>query len=117
LVRSKGAFDIKGMLNAGVIEIDLNGRSTAREIGGERIVVTKGLGSRLEELLRFVFLHPGALTVDVIEGDEVQLEQVIAKVVRGNRVVIGPGCEIDLVEHKGDYRKADGATVKEERRM
>ncbi|WKB34651.1 hypothetical protein QS257_11765 [Terrilactibacillus sp. S3-3] len=39
------------------------------------------------------------------------LEDTTAKVVRGNRVVIGPGCKIESVEYQSDYSKADDAEV------
>ena len=39
------------------------------------------------------------LTASSIEGDEIELEDTTADVVRGKRVVIGPGCHIKTVEY------------------
>ncbi|MNR67595.1 hypothetical protein D3C85_1916860 [compost metagenome] len=67
-----------------------------------------------------LFFRPSphaAVTVAVIEGDDIYLENTRAKVVRGNQVVIGPGCEIDLVEYKVLLEKKKGANVKGSRKM
>lgn len=114
---SRGAFTIQGMLNAGSIEIGLHGKSEAKEIGGERIRVRRDRESKLEELISWIFPHSGALSAETIEGDDVQLEYTMARVVRGKRVSIGPGCEIDLVEYQEELRKAEGTKIKEEKRI
>ncbi|WAH37362.1 polymer-forming cytoskeletal protein [Alicyclobacillus dauci] len=101
--KSRGTFEIDGLLNAESVELRLYGPSRVREIGGESIQVKP----------HFRFLSGGfrKLTVDTIEGDDIRLEQTSARVVRGNRVDIGPGCDIDLVEYKTDFRQDDGAKV------
>ena len=40
----------------------------------------------------------GVITIGDIEGDEIYLENVIAKSVKGKKVTIGEGCEIEKVE-------------------
>jgi cytoskeletal protein CcmA (bactofilin family) len=37
----EGAFKIRGLLNAGKLELKLHGPSEAREIGGEKITVKR----------------------------------------------------------------------------
>lgn len=111
--KARGAFSIGGLLNAGTIEIHLHGGCEAREIGGEHIVVRKTGLDVLNKLLKHIFSN--TLTVDIIEGDEIYLENTRAKVVRGNNVEIGPGCEIDLVEYKGQFRRDNSAQIKEHR--
>jgi hypothetical protein len=51
------------------------------------------------------------LTVRIIEGDDIYLENTHAKVVRGNNIEIGPGCEIKLVEYKYSFKKDEMAEV------
>ncbi|WNC14593.1 polymer-forming cytoskeletal protein [Brevibacillus brevis] len=109
--KAEGAFTIGGLLNAGQVEIQLHGNCQAREIGGEHIEVRKAGSSTLNKILKHIFNT--TLTVDTVEGDEIYLEYTRAKVVRGNNIAIGPGCEIDLVEYTGEYRQDNGAQVKE----
>ncbi|OCT10676.1 hypothetical protein A8709_22830 [Paenibacillus pectinilyticus] len=112
----KGLFDVGGLLNAGEIDIRLFQDSSAKEIGGEKIRIRKA--SLLHPLS--LFFRPSshaAVTAGIIEGDDIYLEHTKAKVVRGNQVVIGPGCEVDLVEYKVHLEKKKGAIVKESRKV
>jgi cytoskeletal protein CcmA (bactofilin family) len=99
----RGAFRIDGLLNAGKIEIILYGPAHVREIGCDTIEVKP----------HFKLFSPGIkeLSVDTIEGDHIRLEYTKAKVVRGNQVEIGAGCDIDLVEYKTSFRQASNAKV------
>ncbi|MFD0678063.1 MULTISPECIES: hypothetical protein [unclassified Paenibacillus] len=112
----KGSFLISGMLNAGKIDIQLFGPCKVREIGGETISVKRtGLGLSLHKIIHSLFI-PGfedRLNVDTIEGDDIYLEYTTAKVVRGNRINIGPGCEINHVEYKDHFEQIKGTQVKE----
>ncbi len=115
---SNGLFEIGGLLSADDIDIHLYwNRSRAKEIGGEKIRVslgTTGLGL-VKALLSSS--HFPALEADVIEGNDITLENTIAKVVRGDNVTIGSGCDIGLVEYKGHYRKQSGAKVTQEKKV
>lgn len=115
---AKGAFTIDGLLNAGKIEINLFGGSRVREIGGETIHVKPlaHLFGGLHKILHAMFNHPNGLVADTIEGDDIYLEYTKAKVVRGSNVSIGPGCEIEMVEYKTNFQRAEGATVAENRK-
>jgi cytoskeletal protein CcmA (bactofilin family) len=104
--KSKGTFDVCGMLNAGNIEIQLYGDSSAREIGGDSIVVKphfKWFGGGFRQL-----------TVDTLEGDTIRLEHTKARVVRGNHVEIGPNCEIETVEYQSTVRIDASSKVTEQ---
>ncbi|WP_282939577.1 polymer-forming cytoskeletal protein [Paenibacillus sp. RC67] len=98
----KGVFQIGGLLNAGNVDITMYGPCKAQEIGGEKISVCRsGLKSLLNPFLpKFVAKQ---LTVDTIEGDEIELEYTTAKMVRGSRITVGPGCIIDCVEYKESF--------------
>lgn len=98
----KGTFAIEGLLNAGKLKFSLYGSSRAREIGGEKITVKKIGG------LKGMIISGGrgkGLTADTIEGDDIYLENTRAKVVRGNNIEIGQGCEIELVEYNNSLNK------------
>lgn len=105
--RATGSFEIKGLLNAETIDIALrHSNSLAEEIGGGKISV-----KRKSSLLPF-FKNEGALTVKVIEGDDIYLENTEASVVRGNTVKIGPGCTIGRVEYTDHFSQDRSSTVK-----
>lgn len=112
---SEGGFYIGGLLNAGELTMKLYPLgSRAQDIGGGRITVTRGsrgFFSRIFNPLTKYLLETGT-----IEGDDVELEGVKAKVVRGVNVKIGPGCDIDLVEYSGTFEQ-EGDGVKENRRI
>lgn len=103
---SKGSFNVRGLLNAGEIEIQLYGDSSAREIGGDSIIVKP----------HFKWLNSGLrqLTVDTLEGDNIRLEHTTARVVRGNAVDIGPNCTIDVVEYQSTLRIDTSSKVTEQ---
>ncbi len=96
-----GKFTVNGLLSADRVEIKLEDMSFVREIGGEVIrVQRRRKGGFLEELGLSIFRRPGTLQAVTIEGDEIYLEGTQAKLVRGKRVTIGPGCKIDRVEYE-----------------
>ncbi|MHC0039151.1 polymer-forming cytoskeletal protein [Pseudoneobacillus sp. C159] len=99
--KSEGQFSIDGLLSAETIDIYTYGECKAREIGGQTIRV-KEKTNFLLDLLKAV--KSVKLSVDTIEGDDISLENTKAKVVRGNHVVIGENCEIELVEYKDDLK-------------
>ncbi|WP_433944293.1 hypothetical protein [Paenibacillus sp. SN-8-1] len=99
----RGNLQVEGLLNADTIKIEMIGKCNVREIGGEHIMVRKlNKAPGLLEMFSGKLLG-SRLTADVIEGDEIELEYTKARVVRGSRVRIGPGCEIDYVEYKETY--------------
>lgn len=117
---SDGAFEIGGLLNADEVSVRLYGfKSKAKEIGGGRISVTLGPSHGLNFIKTIVsmgILNP-ILEVDVIEGDEITLENTTARIVRGNNVSIGAGCDIGTVEYKGNYVRSAEAHVGSETKL
>lgn len=111
---SQGAFDIGGLLNAGKVAISLYAPCKVREIGGEAIKVNMGRSFSIRKLIKAIFpvlaINTG-LSCESIEGDEIYLENTRAQVVRGNNVIIGEGCEVQLVEYQGNYQKHEKAVV------
>ncbi|TVY08989.1 polymer-forming cytoskeletal protein [Paenibacillus cremeus] len=114
--QANGGFKIQGMLNAGHIEIQLNAKCEAREIGGGSIRVEKPANSsKFGKLMQSLLPKFDVLTTDTIEGDDIYLENTRAKVVRGSNITIGPGCEIELVEYKDHFHRDENAKVIESR--
>ncbi|MFD3448746.1 hypothetical protein ACFDTO_29635 [Microbacteriaceae bacterium 4G12] len=109
---SDGSFEINGMLNVGTIQVGIRyDNSTADEIGGEKITARR----------KFSFLpftkKESFLVARIIEGDEIDLEYTKAQLVRGNKVRIGPGCEIELVEYHEGYQNTSQSVVKEYKKI
>ncbi|WP_248925811.1 hypothetical protein [Paenibacillus hamazuiensis] len=108
----EGGFAIDGLLNAGTIDIGLYGRGQAKEIGGELIRVKKLKKNRWSGLLKWIAPSwDNRLKAGTIEGDDIHLEHTTANVVRGNRIVIGPGCRIERVEYRTELLVQTGAKV------
>ncbi len=111
---SEGSFRISSLLSADNISISLIGRCEAKEIGGEVVNVRKGYAKRgiIQNIFGAIFNQDGTLIAEVIEGDEIYLENTKAKVVRGSRVTIGFGCDIDNVEYKESIQVDENSNVK-----
>jgi cytoskeletal protein CcmA (bactofilin family) len=106
-----GGFEIGGLLSADDVTIRLYGfRSRAREIGGGKITVSLGPPMGFIKSIFAGFINP-ILEVDTIEGDEIVLENTAARIVRGNTVIIGSGCDIGTVEYKEFCQKNLDAKV------
>ena len=115
----EGAFKIRGLLNAGELELNLHGPSEAREIGGEKITVKREgrfIFPRIEKMIT-PFGFNTCLICDVIEGDEIYLEYTTAKIIRGNNIELGPGCEIETIEYKDSYKQDEKALVTNYKKM
>ena len=116
---AQGVFEIGELLTADTVDVRLYWqKSQAREIGGGKITV--GVGKSGLGVLASIFslgAHYPSLEAETIEGDEITLENTTAKVVRGNNVTIGNGCDIGLVEYTGAYRETGGAKVAEHRKV
>ncbi len=103
-----GSFRVKGLLNAEQFSLSLGGESSAGEIGGETILVKIG------SVRRFFGVYRGkSLKAESIEGTHVTLACAKAKIVRGETVVLGPGCDIDRVEYSKQLTVHEKARVRE----
>ncbi len=106
-----GVFKVGGLLNANTIDVKIQWDSYAKEIGGETIKVRKGKHFGMNFIF-LLFSKGFGLQADVIEGTDIYLENTKAKVVRGNKVKIGPDCNIDQVEYTDSFEVAAGSVVK-----
>ena len=107
---TSGGLNVGGMINADTINIQLAvGQNQAGDLGGSKVTVTQSIPSGL---LSSLWKNAGgSLTVSSIEGDEVELDRVKAKVVRGVHVVIHGGCDIEQVEYTETCTVEENARV------
>ncbi|QWU14549.1 hypothetical protein SAMN04487895_106314 [Paenibacillus sophorae] len=113
--RGVGGFTIEGLLNAGRMDIRLAGAGQAHEIGVETLKVRQGDKSLWNRLLGGIIPKlKSELTAKVIEGDDLDLEYTNADVVRGNYVIIGVGCSVELVEYRTGLTVHPGARIGKE---
>lgn len=112
---ARGSFSIGGLLNAEDISIRIDGRCDVKEIGGEHIDVRidNEHGLFIRAFMR-LFSEDEGLKTDLIEGDDIYLEGTEAKIVRGNKIIIGKECRIGRVEYKDSINIFDNASVKEQ---
>lgn len=117
--KASGGFRIGGLLNAGEINININGKCSAKEIGGEKINIRRSssIGGGVFKVIKDMFNVREYLVTEAIEGDDIYIESTVAKVVRGNNVAIGSDCDIDVVEYKNDIKIEKDARVKEQKRI
>lgn len=118
---AKGPFKIGGLLNAGNIDIEMHCKCQVKEIGGERISIRRGTDVLVKKIIKSFYMpkdfYLGQLVTDTIEGDDIYLEYAKARVVRGNNIEIGPGCEIDLIEYKNALKQHVASSVGNKRKV
>lgn len=117
--RASGKFKIGGLLSGDKIDISIGGKCCAKEIGGENINIklSTSVGSGIIRSIKEVFNVREYLVAELIEGDEIYMESTVAKVVRGNNITIGPDCDIDLVEYRGEIKLNNGSRIKEQKKL
>ena len=98
-IKISGEVNCGGLINAErlYVNLDSTASSTAENIGGSKITIEKGRSGgffcrRLKKSGKFV-------VSESIEGDEIIIEHTKAKTVTGKYVMIGEGCEIELVQY------------------
>lgn len=117
--KASGSFKILGLLNAGEVNIRIGGNCNVQEIGGEHIEVRVSPldNSIFRKVIDKMFNTKGELTTSLIEGDEIYLQNTNAKIVRGNHITIGEGCNIGLVEYSGEIIVAEGSVVGQQKKV
>lgn len=104
-----GACGVPGLMNAETIEIKLGGRCTVGSIGCGKLTVKPGIGCE-----RFLLgcKRDDLLEVGTIEGDEIELENTTADIVRGKNIIIGKNCTIKTVEYSQNLTVNPSSEVK-----
>lgn len=108
----EGKVNVKGLLSADEIDLKLLGQSRANELGGENIRIIAGRTQSLK-IFCFSYIQKIQLCCNIIEGDNIYLENTIAKVVRGKNITIGKDCVIEKIECSGELKIEEGSKVKE----
>jgi cytoskeletal protein CcmA (bactofilin family) len=111
--QSTGAFTVQS-LNASQVSIKLHGDCNAEEIGAESVKVRnmKNSGGFFYAIYRiFKGERNYRLEAGTIEADRIYLENTTADAVRGNEVIIGPGCQIKKVEYKTTFQVDSSSSV------
>ncbi|WP_054957513.1 polymer-forming cytoskeletal protein [Paenibacillus dakarensis] len=114
-IETKGHFSVDGIMEAETMDIHLLDRCEAQEIRGDFIKVRKK-GSRFWEQLSISF-RPMRLFVRFLNGGIVDVEHTEAEVISGNRVILGPGCKVRVVEYREEFIQDPSAEVGEVRRI
>lgn len=96
----EGFFKVEGLLSAGTLDFNMQGQCKAQEIGVENLKVRQSGSKVWGKLFGGVIpMFKAELVTDSIEGNQLDLEYTQANVVRGDVVILGPGCHIGLVEY------------------
>lgn len=107
-----GGIFCGGLINAEELYIDISDSagSNAESLGGSKITIEN---RRQGGFINFLFgKKRGRFTVsESVEGDEIRLEHTMAKTVTGRNVVIGKGCEIELVQYSENVEISPEARV------
>ncbi|MFP7299937.1 polymer-forming cytoskeletal protein [Neobacillus niacini] len=111
--RAESKFSIGGLLNADLVDITIFADCNAKEIGGQTILI-KQKNSLLGFFKPFVRTQ---LKTECIEGDKIEIANTKAGIVRGNQVVIGANCEIEVVEYSGEFTMDKNSIVKDIRKI
>ncbi|AZN43222.1 hypothetical protein [Paenibacillus albus] len=100
----RGALAVDGLLLADQLELWLEGPFRAEAIRCREIHVKNTHSGALKRLLHSILPSSWQkqLRANHIEGDEIELRETTASLVRGRRVSIGPGCVINRVEYESE---------------
>ncbi|MEG2353986.1 MAG: polymer-forming cytoskeletal protein [Clostridium sp.] len=104
--KSYGAVEITRHLYAEEVDIRIGGDCEIGEIGAGKVTIKRveikdmikknGIFSKIINNFK---ITEKFLRADVIEGDDIFLENTIARIVRGKNIVIGVNCEIENIEY------------------
>ncbi|WP_298836983.1 polymer-forming cytoskeletal protein [Clostridium sp.] len=116
---ANGGFKIQELLNAGQVTIRLGGNCFVKEIGGEHIDIRVHHidNSIFRKAIDKIFNTRAELTTDLIEGDDIYLQNTNVNIVRGNNITIGTGCNVGLIEYKGEINISDSSIVKDQKKI
>ena len=114
----EGRIKINGQLNGDAIRINTFYKSEIGEIVGSAIEVKRS-SNVVSQVFAKVFdiVSDNNLAVNTIEGDNISIDYTDARVVRGEHIVIGEHCNIQLVEYTGSFKQHPRAKIGESRKI
>lgn len=122
-IRIDGGIKNEGIINAEKVIIECragNGSCIFNEIGASKVSINgynEDSRPRFYNLFGLFTGNTGSVTGNVVEGDEIYIENAKVKTVRGERITIGPNCEIEYVEYRESLQVSDQSSVKETVRL
>lgn len=109
----EGKIDCEGLLNAEYILIHPTAESHCKEIGTAELTIERPI----YHILWLSYHKKTRMICDLIEGDELKLENVICKKMRGRNITLDEHCNINELEYTSSLTKEEGAVVKEETKI
>lgn len=112
--QASGKVEIFGLLHADQVKLELLAKCRVRNVKGSEVIIRQGdsKGEWMQKILSS-FVGVPQLIVESIEGDYIKLEHTKAKIVHGDNIIIGPGCEIERVEYKSHLSIDERSEVKQ----
>ena len=91
------------------INLNLDKKTILKEIKGKDVNI---IGAKSNGFISKVLYKGGSLVeINTIYGDNITLENINAKLVKGHNINIGENCSISKVEYTGEYKASDRAKV------
>lgn len=106
-----GSLDIENNLNIDNLSIGLMDKSFVTNIKGKNIEV-KNLEDKSNKGLFKLLKGKVILKCYNLEGEDIYVENVECSLIRGNNVIIGPGCNIENIEYENKFQANQGSQVK-----
>lgn len=107
-----GGISCGGLINAEELRVELSSStgSRAESIGGSKIIIENYRSKGLVEKL-FGKRTSDFIVSEYIEADEIIIEHTKAKTVTGRHIMIGEGCDIELVQYSENVEISPKAKV------
>lgn len=105
----EGMIQCKGLFNAENISISPRANCFCKEIGASRVSIRKPKYNLLASL--FISGGYGKVESELIEADEIELECVNAKEVKGHNIQLIDDCKINHVEYSGTFTMSESCEV------
>ncbi|MDU4891154.1 MAG: polymer-forming cytoskeletal protein [Clostridium sp.] len=118
IIDIRGSLRTNNMVNGDQVSIEVGGRTEIEEIGATKVTVSKGIQGRGLVSRFFLKMFGGKdfdyLVAKTIEADEIYLENTIADVVRGGKIIIGEGCKIKKIEYSDSFEVKSETSIIDE---
>lgn len=118
-INIKGSIKNTGIINGESISIecrDGNGSCSFNEMGASQITINKDNQNTSFGLHKLLGLFKGSkskINGNLVEGDDIYIENANIKMIRGESIVVRPGCEIDQIEYRKSIEVSDQSQVKQ----